>query len=413
MTRSSSWFPLVVGVVGLLLARESRQAASPLAGIDRAFFDWLNASVAPARAVPGTPSVTLVEIDDGVADTPRRLPLAPLEYASFLHSVAKYEPAVVAVAPTLAWTQATPGTEQILLDEAMAVPKLLLGVRLGSNAGNGVDPALLPSLDNVRGNQARLADFPELVESPGTRLFTLAAATGATNLPGAEGFPTRDLPLLFRCRERVVPAFALETLVLALRLAPSEVSVELGSHIQLGERLRLPIDPAGRALLDARAFARVNRLSLDDLPLLVVGQASPETRAAAARMRGGVVILGRTDAAARTLRLPGGRAISAAEAFAWAAASLEDAPATRRASAWWDGGIVAAFAALGALLLGRRRGTAAVLAGGAMAVYALLALAVFESSRVWLPLALPLGLTLLIGALVWLRAAPGRAGDHA
>ena len=413
MTRSSFWFPLVVGVVGLLLARESRQAASPLAGIDRAFFDWLDANVAPARPVPGTPSVTLVEIDDGVADTPRRLPLAPLEYASFLHSVAKYEPAVVAVAPTLAWTQSTPGTEQILLDEALAVPKLLLGVRLGSSAGNGVDPALLPGLENVHGNQARLTDFPELVESPGTRLFTLAAATGATNLPGAEGVPTRDLPLVFRCRERVVPAFALETLVLALRLAPSEVSVVLGSHVQLGERLRLPIDPAGRALLDARAFARVSRLSLDDLPLLVVGQASPEARAAAARMHGGVVILGRTDAAARTLKLPGGRSISPAEAFAWAAASLEDAPATHRASAWWEGGIVAAFALLGGPLLGRRRGSATVLAGAALAVYALLALSVFEGGRVWLPLALPPGLTLLIVALVWLRAMPTRAGDHA
>ncbi len=406
MSRSSSWFLLVVGVVGILLARESRQAASPLAGIDRAFLDWLGASVAPGHTAPGTPPVTLVEIDDGVADTPRRLPLPALEYASFLHSVAKYDPAVIALAPVLDWAQSPPGTEQILLDEALGVPKLLLGVRLGSSAEHGRDPANLSGVDTTHASLGRLPDFPEITDAPGPRLFALAAATGATNLPGAEGVPMRDLPLLFRCRERVVPTFALETLALALRLAPAEVSVGPGPFVQLGDRLRLPIDPTGRALLDARAFTRINRLSLDDLPLLVVGQASPEARAAAGRMRGGVVILGRTDHAARTLRLPGGQAISPAEAFAWAAASLQETPSTRQASAAWDGGIIAAFAAVGLFGLGRSRGNATVLVAAAMTVYALMALAVFEGDRLWLPFALPMSLALLIGALIWLRAGP-------
>ena len=325
-------------MVGILLARESPTGGQPAGGRSTGLFlDWLNANVAGPRQ-PGRPArrpVTLVEIDDGVADTPKRLPLPALEYASFLHSVAKYDPAVVAIVPALDWPQSPPGTEQILLDEAITLPKLLLGVRLGSSAGNGRDPATLPAVENFRGPTARLADFPEIVETPGARLFALATATGATNLPGADGVPLRDLPLLFRCRERVVPGFTLETLVLALRLAPSEVSVQTGSHVQLGDRLRLPIDAAGRALLDPRAFNRVGRLSLDDLPLLVVNQATPEARAVAARMRGGVVILGRTDHAARTLRQPDGRMLSPAEAFAWAAASLEEAPATRRASAWW------------------------------------------------------------------------------
>ena len=338
MFRFPSWLPLTLCVVGVLLAREARQPASLLAGIDRTFLDWLSDNAAPAKPAPGLPSVTLVEIDDTVAETPHRLPLAALEYASFLHSVAKYEPAVVAIVPTLDWEQSPPGTEQILLDEAIKVPKLLLGVRLGSRAGNGRDPGSLPAVENLRGSTARLADFPEIVETPGARLAALATGAGVANLPGPASGPVREVPLLFRCRERVVPGFALEALALALRLAPSEVSVEMGSHVQLGENLRLPIDAAGRALLDARAFGRVNRLSFDDLPLLVVGQATPEARAAAGRMKGGVVIVGRTDKAACTLRRPYGRNISEAEVLAWAAASLEEAPATRRASAWWDAG---------------------------------------------------------------------------
>ena len=211
-----------------------------------------------------------------------------------------------------------------------------------------------------------------------------------------------------------MPGFALETLALALRLAPSEVSVEMGSHVQLGSVLRLPIDAAGRALLDARAYGRVNRLSLDDLPLLVVGQATPEARAAAERMRGGVVIIGRTDKTSRTLRRLYGKTISEAEALAWAAASLEEAPATRRASAWWDAGIIAVWAAGGTWAAGRGRRAVFSLGGAALLIYALFALAVFAGERLWLPCALPLGLTALVITLASLvppsRTASGVRG---
>ena len=393
--------------MGLLLSRESRQAASPVAGIDRAFFDWLGANAAPARPAAILPGVTLIEIDDGVAETPNRLPLPALEYASFLHSLARYEPAVVAILPVLNWPQSPPGTEQLLLDEALGIPKLLLAARLGSNAGGGSDPAVLTGIEDVHGDRTRLAEYPEIVESPNGRLAALATAVGATNLPGIVGAPVRDLPLIFRCRERVVPAFTLEILTLALRLAPSEVSAALGSQVQLGDNLHLPINPAGRALLDIRAFGRINRLSFDDLPLLVVGQAPAEARAAAGRIRGGVVILGRTDHAARTLRMPDGRAISPAEAFAWATASLEEKPTINRASAWWDVGIVGVFAALGWWLLGRGRLAALWLAPAALIGYALVALAAFAGGRLWLPGALPVGMALLIGALNVLR--PGEA----
>ncbi len=47
--------PVCCCVVGVLLARETRQPASPLAGIDRTFLDWLSANAAAARPAPGTP----------------------------------------------------------------------------------------------------------------------------------------------------------------------------------------------------------------------------------------------------------------------------------------------------------------------------------------------------------------------
>ena len=404
---SRSVFPslLIVCLVGLLLARESRQPAGSLAGVDRTFFDWLSENSRLARQA-ATGTVTLVEIDDAIAETPGRLPLGPLDYASFLQAVARYEPAVVAVAPVLDWAQTSAGSEQILLDQANAVPRLLLAARLGSSVENPRDPGSLAALKGVEGSPRAVPEFPEVVGAPAPRLGAVAAGSGAINLPGDEKAPVRDLPLVFRCRDRLVPAFALESLRLSLRLAPSEVSVVVGSHVQFGDRLRVPIDRAGRALLDAAAFRRINRLTLDDLALVAAGQAGPETLAAAERMRGGIVLIGRTDQAIRAFHLPAGRAISQTEVFALAAASLPRTPALRRAGAGWDVGIIVGFALLGWRLLGARRSTAAAVCAATLAAYALAALSLYEAAGLWLPGALPAGLGLTVVLLVWLRLAP-------
>ena len=405
MSRSAFPFLLIIALTGMLLARESRQPEGPLAGVDRAFFDWLTENSRLSRQSP-TGTVTLVEIDDTVAEAPGRLPLGPLDYASFLQAVNRFEPAVVAIAPVLDWAQSSVGSEQILFDQANAVPRLLLGARLGSSVENPRDPASIAAIAAVEGRAGMVPGFPEVVGAPLARLVAVAAGGGVTNLPGDEKAPVRDLPLVFRCRDRLVPAFALETLRLSLRLAPSEVSVVLGSHVQLGDRLRVPIDRAGRALLDAGAFRRINRLTLDDLALVASGQAGPETQAAAERMRGGIVLIGRTDQAIRAFRLPAGRAISQAEVFALAAASLPRTPALRRAGVGWDAGIIVGFALLGWRWLRVRRSTALALCAATLAVYALAALSLFEAGGLWLPGALPGGLGLTVALLVWLRLTP-------
>ena len=406
MSRSASWFLLVVALAGLLLARESRQPDGALAGVDRAFFDWLTANAKPARSA-ASGNVTLVEIDDAVAETPGRLPLPALECAAFLQAVSAFDPEVVAVEPTLQWPDITPGTERILEEQALTVPRLLLSARLGSELGHSQDAEALPPAPDVTGNAARLPDFPEVIAAPEAALRALAAAVGADNLPGSEnGAPVRDLPLLLRCRGRVVPTLTLQTLTLALRLAPSEVSVVLGSHVQFGNRLRLPVDRAGRTLLDASVFGRINRLPLDDLALVAAGQATPEMRTAAELLRRGTVILGRTDRAARTLRLPGGQAVSPAEVLAWAAASLPRQPPVRRTGGWGTALVAVSFLTWGAQTRGRRWPAVLMLAAAALVAYALIALSLFETAGLWLPLALPLGLTLVICLLTVLLPEP-------
>ena len=409
MSRSASWFLLVVGLAALLLARESRQPEGSLAGVDRAFFDWLGANVRPQRVGAGG-NVTLVEIDDAVVATPGRWPFSPLECAAFLQAVGQYDPEVVLVEPPTQWADLSPGAGRILQAQALNVPRLLLSARLTGERQAKSDADVLPKLAAVRGGKGRMPDYPEITDAPNADLLPFAAAVGADNLPGSEdGSPVRDLPLLLRLRGQPVPTLTLQLLTLALRLAPSEVSVTLGSHVQFGDRLRLPVDRAGRALLDTSLFARINRVPLDDLALAASGQGEPPVRVAAELMRHGTVILGRTDQAARTLRLPGGRTVSPAEVYAWAAVSLPRKPSVRPVGGWGDALVVLLFAGLAVGTRGRRwSGVAARLAAGLVA-YALGALWLFEEAGLWLPLALPLGLALVTGVLAVAMPEPAKA----
>jgi len=85
------------------------------------FLNWLvRNSMASNVPVP----LTIVEISDS-----RSLP-APNELALFLQAALEFKPAVIAFEPVLKWTGNEKNEEQILIDQAMRVPKLLLGAEL-------------------------------------------------------------------------------------------------------------------------------------------------------------------------------------------------------------------------------------------------------------------------------------------
>lgn len=388
-----SWIFLIVLLAGLLISRESRRPGL-IGGLDRAFFDWLGANTHVNKA-PAAGGVTLVEIDDAVLESPGRWPLAPLDYALFLQAVQKFDPAVIAIEPVANWPRAQPGNEEILVQQALTAPKLLLGVQLGSAAG-AKDAAALSPLEHFSGDPSAVPQFPEVVEGPNARLLPLAVC-GVANLspPGA---PVREIPLLFRRRAEVLPSFTLQALGLWLQLAPGEISVTPGETARLGGQHRVALDRAGRALLDVSAYRQVNRIELDDLLFCASGQSAavPGVAAQAGRIKGGLVILGRTDHAAQVYSLPGGTRASAAEVMAWAVASLRENPMLRRGSLAWDAGITLIVAVLAPVLLRISQRRAAVIAAGALAGYALAALCAFEMASLWLPFALPIGLMIVI-----------------
>ncbi len=428
--RAHAWPFLVLVLVGLLLWRESGRDGNWAAQVDESFLDWLSAN-AGGRGETGpdaSSGVTLVEINDAVLSERGRGPLSPYEYALFLQSAETLRPAVTAIEPALSWTPSQPEQERILAARALRVPKLLLGCTLGSALAAGdpeaeeeAAPLLAPlpaGLREVQGDASAFPTFEDLAARPARELAALAAGVGPVNLAGA---PPRVVPLVFTCRGRVLPSFALLAAAQWLQLTPADIVVRPGSHIALGDKRRIPIDAAGRMLIDTRAARRVPRTGLDELPLLAqqatesgtsappVGNRplTPGIRSFPLPSPGSVLILGRTDAASRRLAWPDGRAGAPVEWIAAAVAAIQRGDFVWRAPASVEMALLLAFAAAGAWLAGRGRALALTVAGASLGLYALAALVCYGQGRVWLPLALPAGM--ILGATLLAGTIRGRA----
>lgn len=429
--------------MGSFLLRESRQTGSPVAALDERFLDWLMANTSPragrGEMAANPPAIALVEIDDSALDPGAgKEAMSALDYALILQAAAAFDPAVVAVAPVLEFPRPQPEYERILLDQALRTPKLLLAARPnGHAAGRAPPPAITPEsvvapLRHVRGDRRQLPELRELDRRPAEPLLLAAAACGPTvvdpdvELPPVPPSPAnkdaaavaedhnsaRTVPLLFRTPDGdVLPAFTLQAALLWLQLTRDEVQVELPNYVLLGNRWRVPIDATGALRLDFRPLAKLPRLGIDDLILSANEKnAAPGTSSnaasltrpsALARVPGGVLLLGRTDRAARTLSLPtGGDARgSPAELLALAVANIQQHAFIRRAPLVCDLLLVLAFAALGWRLLPLRRVSAVLVVLATLLVYTLLALGLFDLSRWWLPWAMPAG-TLGVAALL-------------
>ena len=214
VARSPSWFLLVVCAVGRAPGAREPQAASPVAGIDRAFLDWLGANSA-AGAPDARPARRDARRDRRRRGRHAQTPAAPaagirvvLAFRGPVRTGGGRPRARARLAAVAARHRATPARRGV--ERPQAAARRAAGQQRGQRERSGSAAAVSKTC------AATLRGWPTSPRSskpPGARLLTLAAATGATNLPGDEGAPVRDLPLLFRCRERVVPAFTLELLV--------------------------------------------------------------------------------------------------------------------------------------------------------------------------------------------------------
>ena len=383
MQRPTLWLILVVLLLGVLFLREPH-----LQRTEEFFLRWLLKNSEPHG--PAAP-LTVVEIghdpileQDAVASASGTSSVLPLEYALFLQSVLPFQPTVVAFENILKWRETEKGNEQVLIDLAMRVPRLLLAAELTATPDPDAPGPEIQGFSQVKGKRGELVEFPGIGRQPSEELRLIATA-GFINLPD-EIADDIHVPLLFRYRGEVIPSFAFEAILLWLRVTPGEVSIDLDSHISLPQGRKIPIRPDGTLLISPTAGKKAHRLALSDLLLAVQQREATQTRNPELEAMRNQIVLARTPA----------NPLSPPDVFAAAIATIQTNAYIRRISPIFDCIVLLLAAALVAKLRNLSRVDLVLGAIAFTAAYCLIALAVISRWLIWLPGCLPLGAVWLL-----------------
>ena len=400
MFRTGAQMLLLVALVGLFLAREAQHW--PGEAVDERWADWLSLNCG-RRSATELPPVSLIAIEESsLANHP--WPWTPLDFSLFFQAAIPFNPEVLGVEDILDWDQRRLPPEErekmiqyetILRDVILRCPKPLLGARLGVPE----DPQAMPPLqetailNKVRGDIRKVLEFTVIEQQP-KETFRLSARLGFTNLPESK-HPSSHVPLVLLYRGQVVPSFVLQAAMLWYKVAQDEVTVELGSHIALGDKVRIPINDRGELRVNWGVPRTV--FSFEDL-LLTAEQAAAKAKTAIPieRIAGSVTFLGRTDAGARNVSLPLQGNVSTGELFTSAIGTIQTKWFVVRAPAWASWAVIGLAAVLSFFAPSCRKSRVFLLTLLLLAAYAGGAILLFQRTLLWAPALLPVGLSLFV-----------------
>jgi hypothetical protein len=383
MERPSLGLILVVVLLGLLFLQQPR-----LRRYDELFLRLLvKNSVLPNKPAP----LTIVEI--GVPNSQKRGAQAetseaflqadgsaksPLESALFLQAALDFKPGVIAFEPVLQWPERAKDQEQIFVDQAMRVPELLLAAELAVTVDPDAPVAEIPGFSHVTGKRGDLAEFSGIARQPSEDV-RLISKLGFINLPG-EVADEIHVPLLFQYRGEVIPSFALEAVLLWLRITHDEVKIDIGHSIELPQGRKIPIESDGTVVINPNAANFARRLTSNELLF------------GAQQRQQGKTTVAFNDLADQVLlaRAPGDL-LGRADVFAATIATIQTNSFIRRVSWIFDCVMLAIIAALGGTLQKFARIDLILFAIAFSAAYCLVALGILTRWSIWVPGLLPLG----------------------
>lgn len=394
MERPSALVVIVVLLLGVLFLFEPRFQRS-----EEIFLRWLLRYSQPAvKTVP----TTIIEVG-------QENPPPPLETALLLQGLLGFKPTVVAIEPILQWSEGSKDQEQIFMDQAMRVPKLLLGAELTSSSDPDAPPAEIAGFTHVTGGRGDLPEFSGIEHQPSEDVRVLSTI-GFVNSLGAAAHDLR-VPLLFQYRGEVIPAFALQAIMLWLRVTPDEVQVDIagregGVASNLGERssiglpngIKIPIRSDGTLLVSPRMTQRAQRITIDELLLAAQQHESGATSGLRLEDMSSHLILARTST-------------SSPDLIAAAVASIQAKTFVRRVSWIFDCVIIAVIAAMSGWLRKFSRVDLIIGAVAFSAAYCLIALGIISAWSVWLPAWLPLGAAWISVLFAIIFPIPGKSVD--
>lgn len=384
MLRQSILLMLVVLLLGIVFLREPRLQRS-----EEIFLHWLlNNSELRSMPVP----LTIVELggkpvvqkeNSRIDPTERFLrgfgtTNSPLEFALFVQALLEFKPAMVAFEPILKWPERMKDEEQILVDQVMHVPKLLLAAELTATPDLDAPVAEIPGFPQVTGKRGELVAFSGIGRQPDEDL-RLISTLGFINLP-KEITDDVHVPLIFQYRGEVVPSFALQAAMFWMGLTPAEMKIDIGSSISLPGGKKIPLRSDGTVLINPNAARGARHIGLNELLLAAQQHEKKIPMAPLDDLRDQIVL-------ARTAGSP----FDPPDVFAATIATIQANSFVRRVSWIFDCVMLVLVVAISGPI---RRFSRIDLLLGAIAfsaAYCLIALALLSHWNIWLPGLLPLG----------------------
>ena len=378
MQRPSLWPLLVVLLLGLLFLREPR-----FQRFDEVFLRWLERNSLPSG---GPVPLTVVEIGGELAPQKSRKPLTsgrskntlPLDLALFLQGILDFKPTIVAIEPILDWSEREKEQEQIFIDQAMLVPKLLLGAELTATPDPDAPVPEIPGFAQVTGRRGDIPEFSGIARQPNEDV-RIISTLGFVNLPPEITNDVRA-PLLFQYRGEVIPSFALQAALLWLRIPLTEVKIEIGSAILLPNGMKIPIRPDGTALVNSRLARRARRVSLNELLLAAQQHETGVTPTLPLDDLAEQLVLARMPTDSRN-----------PDFFAATIAAIQSGSFVHRVSWIFDCVIIVLVAAVSGTVRQFSSVDVVLAAIAVSAGYCLLNLAILSRWSIWLPGCLPMG----------------------
>lgn len=309
--------------------------------------------------------------------------ISALEYALFLQAALELKPTVVAFEPILRFREREKDQEQVFLDQAMRVPKLLLAAELTATPDPDAPVPEIPGFTKVTGRRGDIPEFSGIGPQPDEDLRFISTL-GFINLPD-EITDDIHVPLLFQYRGEVIPSFALQAALLWLRVPLTEVKIDIGSFIELPNGAKIPIRSDGTAIINPNTTRRARHLSLNELLLAAQQHGKGGTTTPQGK---DPIILARTPA----------NPLAPRDVFAATIASIQTNFFVRRVPWMFDYVILILVAGLGGTIRRFSRIDLVLVAFAVSAAYCLLAITMVSRWSIWLPGVLPLG-------AVWLLAA--------
>src|SRR4051794_24022727 len=383
MQRPSIWLMLAIVLASLLFLREPR-----LQRYDEGFLRWL---LRNSRPVGGVVPLTIVDISlernpDRKTPAAPTAPTSPVEFALFLQAALEFKPTVVAFEPILHWDGKNQENVQILVDQAMRVPKLVAAAELTSVPDLDAPVVEIPGFTQVTGRRGDLPTFSGIGRQPDEDI-RLISTLGFSNLPN-DVADEIHVPLLFQYRGEVIPSFALQTALLWMRVPMNEVKVDLGSFIYLPNGRKIPLLPDGSTLINPNAAKRARRLTSSEL-LLAAQQHENKTKTTSqVENMGDDIILARTPTNAKSS--PG--------IFAATIATIQANSFVRRVSWIFDCAFIIFLVVASGFVRKFSRVDIVLIAIAITAAYCLVGLGLVSRWSIWLPGVLPLSATWLVAA---------------